>query len=101
MLTLVGLMTALVIIRSRKLLMRAVSETAHRAQIFRFLPAEIAPLIEPKEIANWRDGRSATSHNPIRRHEGSTAFAENMDPKELSVFILIVLPTGNACGGIA
>ena len=46
MLLLVGLITTLVILRSRHLLLRAVDETMRRMDLSRFLPAEIAPLVE-------------------------------------------------------
>ncbi len=45
MLALAGATTALVILRARRLLQRAVTEASERASLARFLPAEIAVLI--------------------------------------------------------
>jgi adenylate cyclase len=87
MLALVGLTTALVMVRSRRLLVRAVNETARRANLARFLPAEIAPLVEENNAASWRQGRRQQATIMFVDIRGSTAFAEKMDPAKLSVFI--------------
>jgi adenylate cyclase len=87
MLSLVGLATALVMVRSRRLLVRAVSETARRANLARFLPAEVAPLVGENEVASWRQGRrqqAAILFIDIRQF---TAHAEKMDPARLSIFV--------------
>lgn len=87
MLALIGLTTALVMVRSRRLLVRAVSETARRATLARFLPAGIAPLVEGNDAASWRQGRRQQATILFIDIRGSTAYAEKMDPTRLSVFI--------------
>lgn len=87
MLTLVGLTTALAMLRSRRLLMRAVSETTRRANLARFLPAEIAPLVGESDIPAWRQGRRQQATILFVDIRGFTAYAEGMDPARLSIFI--------------
>jgi adenylate cyclase len=87
MLALIGLTTALVMMRSRRLLVRAVHETARRVSLARFLPAEIAPLVERHEDASWRQGRRQQATILFVDIRGSTALAEKMNPASLSVFI--------------
>jgi adenylate cyclase len=57
MLALAGATTALVMLRARRLLHRTVTEASERASIARFLPAEIAPLMEGDSLEVWRQGR--------------------------------------------
>jgi adenylate cyclase len=87
MLTLMGLTTALAMVRSRRLLMRAVSETARRANLARFLPAEIAPLVGENDVATWRQGRRQQGTILFIDIRGFTAYAEKLDPARLSIFI--------------
>lgn len=87
MLTLIGVVTALAMARSRRLLMFAVGETARRANLARFLPAEIAPLLGENGVAAWRQGRLQQATILFVDIRGFTAFAEKMDPARLSIFI--------------
>lgn len=87
MLALAGATTALVMLRARRLLHRAVTEASERASIARFLPAEIAPLMEGGNLEVWRQGRRQEITAVFVDLRGSTALAEHMDPARLSVFI--------------
>ncbi|HEV2564384.1 MAG TPA: adenylate/guanylate cyclase domain-containing protein [Microvirga sp.] len=87
MLILVGATTALVMLRARRLLHRAVTEASERASIARFLPAEIVPLMEGSNLEGWRRGRRQEVTVVFVDLRGSTALAEHMDPARLSVFI--------------
>jgi adenylate cyclase len=87
MLALAGATTALVMLRARRLLHRAVTEASERASIARFLPAEIAPLMEGGNLEVWRRGRRQEITVVFVDLRGSTALAEHMDPARLSVFI--------------
>ncbi len=87
MLLLVGLITILVIVRSRRLLLRAVDETTRRMDMSRFLPAEIAPLVEGEGLETWRHGRRQDAVILFADIRASTAMAEGMDPERLSIFI--------------
>jgi adenylate cyclase len=87
MLALAGATTALVMLRARRLLHRAVTEASERASIARFLPAEIAPLMEGDSLEVWRRGRRQEITVVFVDLRGSTALAEHMDPARLSIFI--------------
>ncbi len=86
-LLLTALTTALVMVRARGLLRRAVAEATQRANLARFLPAEVAPLVERLTIAEWRRGRRQTITVLFVDIRDSTALAEDMDPTSLSVLI--------------
>jgi len=87
MLALAGATTALVMLRARRLLHRAVTEASERASLARFLPAEIAPLMEGSNLEVWRQGRRQEVTVVFVDLRGSTGLAEHMDPARLSVFI--------------
>ena len=74
-------------VRARGLLRRAVAEATQRANLARFLPAEVAPLVERLTIAEWRRGRRQTITVLFVDIRDSTALAEDMDPTSLSVLI--------------
>ena len=84
---LAGLVAALAMSQARSVLVRAVQETTSRANLSRFLPAEIAPLIETEQSGSWREGRRQMVAILFVDLRNSTAMAEDMDPKRLSVFI--------------
>ncbi|MEI2297402.1 adenylate/guanylate cyclase domain-containing protein [Ensifer sp. MJa1] len=87
MLLLMGLVTALAMARSRRLLIRIARETAKRANLARFLPAEIVPLVGDNDVATWRQGRRQQGAILFVDIRGFTAYAEKLDPARLSVFI--------------
>lgn len=99
MLTLIGVVTALAMARSRRLLMRAVGETARRANLARFLPAEIAPLLGENGGGAWRQGRLQQATILFVDIRGFTALAEKMNE---TIHFHILLPQAcNACCGSA
>jgi adenylate cyclase len=87
MVALIGLTTLVVMVRARRLLVRAVSETARRASLARFLPAEIVPLVEKHQIGSLRRGRRQQATLLFVDMRDSTALAEQMEPERLSVFV--------------
>ncbi len=87
MLTLVGLITALVMFRSRRLLLQVAKEAAHRTSLARFLPAEVAAIVEAGKLAEWRRGRRQRVTVLFVDIRGSTGLAERMDPSALSRLI--------------
>jgi adenylate cyclase len=87
MLTMIGLITALVMARSRRLLLRAVTEATYRTSLSRFLPTEVASIVESGKLAEWRRGRRQRVTVLFVDLRGSTGLAENMDPSSLSVLI--------------
>jgi adenylate cyclase len=84
---LIGATTAYVIVRARRLLVRASAEAVHRASLARFLPHDVAPLIAPGLDSAWRRGRRQRVAIMFVDLRGSTKIAEDMDPAQLSVFI--------------
>lgn len=104
MLILIGLTTALVMVRARRLLVRAVSETVHRANLARFLPEEIAPLVGRNGVMSSRRGRRQQATIMFVDIREFTAFAEEMDPTTLSIFISAyrrrVMHAAEASGGV-
>ncbi|WP_159948796.1 adenylate/guanylate cyclase domain-containing protein [Rhizobium sp. 18065] len=105
LLALIGLITALAMARSRRLLMRTVGETTRRANLARFLPAEVAPLVGQDDLASdWRLGRRQPATVLFVDIRGFTAYAENMDPSRLSVFVSSfrrrVMRSAEATGGV-
>jgi adenylate cyclase len=99
-----GLVMALAMSRARSVLVRAVQETTSRANLSRFLPAEIAPLIESDRSGDWREGRRQIVAILFVDLRNSTALAEDMDPKRLSIFIASfrrrILRAAAANGGV-
>jgi adenylate cyclase len=90
--------------RARALLVRAVTETSHRASLSRFLPTEIAHLVEPHRLEEWRRGRRQEVAILFVDMRDSTALAEHTDPTRLSVFLASfrrrVLRAVEANGGV-
>jgi adenylate cyclase len=64
-----------------------VAEISHREQLSRFLPSEIAPLVEPGRLEEWRQGRRQQVAMLFIDMRDSTTLAEHMDPTRLSVFM--------------
>lgn len=87
MLVLVGLTAALVMVRGRRLLDRAISETTQRSKLARFLPGELAPLVSTNADTAWREGRRQRATIMFVDIRDFTARAERMDPARLSVFV--------------
>ena len=73
--------------RGRALLNRAVQETVRRASLARFLPAEIGPLLGTANAASLREGRRQIATIVFVDMRDSTARAEMLDPRVLSVFV--------------
>jgi adenylate cyclase len=86
-LILIGLTTALVMVRARRLLVRAVSETVHRGNVARFLPKEVASLVIKDGIMASREGRRQRATIMFVDIRDFTALAEGMDPARLSVLV--------------
>jgi adenylate cyclase len=103
-LALTGAVTALVMLRARRLLYRAVREADERASLARFLPAEIAPLMVGRTLEAWRSGRRQEVTVLFVDLRDSTALAEHMDPARVSIFVSAfrrrVMQAAQAYGGI-
>ena len=103
-LALTGAITALVTLRARRLLYRAVREADERASLARFLPAEIAPLMVGRTLDAWRRGRRQEVTVLFVDLRDSTALAEHMDPERVSIFVSAfrrrVMQAAQTYGGI-
>lgn len=104
MLMLMGLITALAMLRARRLLIRVAHETAKLANFARFLPAELAPLVGEDDVETWRQGRRQQGTILFVDIRGFTAYAEKLDPARLSVFISSfrrrIMRASEASGGV-
>jgi adenylate cyclase len=104
LLALTGIIAAVVMWRARAVLLRAVAEASHRAELARFLPAEIAPLVNSDQLAAWRQGRRQQVSILFADMRNSTEIAEHMDPMRLSVFMASfrrrVLQAAGETGGV-
>ena len=104
LLSLTGLIGALGMWRARALLVQAVTETARRANLARFLPNEIAPLVDSDQMETWRQGRRQQVAMLFVDIRDSTALAEHMDPQRLSILLASfrrrVLAAAVATGGV-
>ena len=104
MLLLMGGVLVLVTMRGRALLRRAVDESVRRASLARFLPSEISSLIGTAAAATLRDGRRQVATVVFVDMRDSTARAETLDPRALSVFITSfrrrITKAAHAHGGI-
>ena len=104
LLILTGLIAALVMGRARALLVRAVTETSRRANLARFLPNEIVPLVDSDLLDVWRQGRRQQVVMLFVDMRNSTSLAEWMDPKRLSVLLASfrrrVLRAADVTGGV-
>lgn len=87
MLTCVAAILVLVAWRGRTLLETAVQDAARRSRLSRFLPGEIAELLETPAGEALRDGRRQIATVVFVDIRNSTARAETFDPARLSVFI--------------
>lgn len=72
---LMGLITALAMLRARRFLIRVAHETAKLANFARFLPAELAPLVGEDDVETWRQGR---------RQQGTILFVDTWRPTSSS-----------------
>jgi adenylate cyclase len=104
LLALTGLIAALGMWRARALLIRAVTEASRRASLSRFLPTEIAPLVDSDRLDEWRRGRRQEVAILFIDIRDSTAIAERLDPLRLSIFLASfrrrVLRAADAHGGV-
>ncbi len=73
--------------RGRALLLKAVDDAAGRAALSRFLPAEIARLINSENGRSLREGRRQLATMLFVDIRNSVSHAEGLDPARLSVFI--------------
>jgi len=82
-----ALILILVARQSRVLLERAVRETTLRANLTRYLPRELAPVLTEEAFASLRQGRRTRITMLFVDMRASTSFGETMDPAQLAVFI--------------
>jgi adenylate cyclase len=82
-----GLILILVARQGRLMLERAVRETTLRANLTRYLPRELAPILTDQAFASLRQGRRIPVTVMFVDIRASTTFGETMEPAQLAVFI--------------
>jgi adenylate cyclase len=87
MLLTAALILILVARQGRSLLERAVRETTLRANLTRYLPGELAPILSEEGFSGLRQGRRMRVAILFVDIRDSSALAEGMDPSRLAVFV--------------
>lgn len=82
-----ALILILVARQGRLMLERAVRETTLRANLTRYLPRELAPILTDQAFASLRQGRRIPVTVMFVDIRASTTFGETMEPAQLAVFI--------------
>lgn len=82
-----GLILILVARQGRLMLERAVRETTLRANLTRYLPRELAPILTDQAFASLRQGRRIPVTVMFVDIRASTTFGETMEPAQLAIFI--------------
>ncbi len=82
-----GLILILVARQGRLMLERAVRETTLRANLTRYLPRELAPILTDQAFDSLRQGRRIPVTVMFVDIRASTTFGETMEPAQLAVFI--------------
>jgi adenylate cyclase len=82
-----GLILILVARQGRLMLERAVRETTLRANLTRYLPRELAPILTDQAFDSLRQGRRIPVTLMFVDIRASTTFGETMEPAQLAVFI--------------
>lgn len=83
----VGFVLVLAAVQGRRLLERAVRETATRMSLTRYLPRELAPILSDDGFQDLRSGRRILAGLLFVDIRGSTALGASMDPAALARFI--------------
>jgi adenylate cyclase len=87
MVALTGLILIYLAIRTRRLLNRAIDETVRRANLSRYLPAQLVGRLAQNDRNRLLSGTSQAAAVLFVDIRGFTAFAEDMNPEELSEFL--------------
>ncbi|MBM6580887.1 adenylate/guanylate cyclase domain-containing protein [Microvirga sp. BT689] len=82
-----ALILILVARQGRLMLERAVRETTLRANLTRYLPRELAPILTDQAFASLRQGRRIPVTVMFVDIRASTTFGETMEPAQLAIFI--------------
>jgi adenylate cyclase len=82
-----ALILILVARQGRALLERAVRETTLRANLTRYLPGELAPILSEEGFSSLRQGRRLRVAILFVDIRDSSALAEGMDPSRLAIFV--------------
>ena len=99
-----GLVIALAVWRARRLLGQAIDAAQRRSNLIRYLPRQIAGMLESGDIGSLRKGRKAGLVIVFIDIRGFTARAEQMEPEDLSEFLTrfrsTVTQTADEHGGV-
>lgn len=99
-----GAVLALTARRTRALLIRSIEEAERRANLTRYLPAQLAPRLAAGGLGELRRGRRLRAAVLFTDLRGFTGLVQDMPPEEVSRFVTdfrrIVTACAQAHGGI-
>lgn len=99
-----GAVLALTARRTRALLIRSIEEAERRANLTRYLPAQLAPRLAAGGLGELRRGRRLNAAVLFADLRGFTGLVQDMPPEEVSRFVAefrrIVTNCAQAHGGI-
>lgn len=99
-----GLVIALAVWRARRLLGQAIDAAQRRSNLIRYLPRQIAGMLESGDIGALRKGRKSALVILFIDIRGFTARAEQMEPEDISEFLTrfrsTVTRTADEHGGV-
>ena len=104
MLGLAGLVLVIASARTRAVLLRSISEAKHRANLTRYLPAQLAPRLAQGGLEELRRGKRQQMGVLFIDMRGFTSWSQHRSPQAISEFMTEfrrrILGVANSTGGV-